>query len=218
MGEWRDSMGAMKVAIVAIYAFLVTEILFGIGTIFAVVALSQRNASDPYTFDEVVISESADLIMGLVAFAFTVAFIFATITSLRWVYRLNANSHLLSDDVRISPRWNVGWFFVPLANLIKPFEGLAQSWHASQVWLQESMSDVPSVMRWWWGFWLVYTIVGNIALRLEFRVETVGDQFSIEMLNLFTSIVAIPMSLTFIGVIRKLTEAQASARNVQSFS
>jgi hypothetical protein len=218
MGEWRDSIGAMKVAVVAVYAFMVSEVFFGIGTAFALVALGQRNPADPHTLDDIVISENADLIMGLVALVFLATLIFVAFASLRWIYRLNANSHLLSDEVRISPRWNVGWFFVPLANLFKPFEGLAQAWQASQAWRNDAPGDLPTVMRWWWGFWLIYTIVSNIAFRLELRSETVGDQFAIEALNLFTSMVAVPLCLTFVSVIRKLTEAQVSARNIQSFS
>jgi hypothetical protein len=208
----------MRAAIIAVYSFMVCEILFGIGTIFSITSLGQRNPADLHVWDDIVISENGDLVMGLVALAFMIAFAFAAFSSLRWIHRLNANGHLLSDEVRISPRWNVGWFFVPLANLFKPFEGLAQTWRASQVWKTDAASDVPTVMRWWWGFWLVYTIVSNVAFRLEIRAETVGDQLTVECMNLFTSIVAVPLSLTFVSVIRRLTEAQASARNIQSFT
>jgi hypothetical protein len=218
MADWRDSQGAMKIAIAAVYTFLASEILFGIGTAFTIAALARRNPADPQTIDDIVISETADIAMGFVALAYLIALIFAAFASLRWVYRLNANSHLLSDNVHISPRWNVGWFFVPLANLFKPFEGLAQAWQASQIWRKDPVEDLPYEMRWWWGLWVDYVIINNISFRLEFRAETVGDQLVMGAMNLFTSVIAVPLCLAFVSVIRKLTEAQVSARNFQAFS
>lgn len=49
----------------------------------------------------------------------------------RWIYLTNANAHLLSDDMTISPAWSVGWFFVPFANLVKPYQGVKETWRAS---------------------------------------------------------------------------------------
>jgi hypothetical protein len=38
-----------------------------------------------------------------------------------WIYRANANAHALGGDLSVSPGWAVGWFFVPIACLFKPY-------------------------------------------------------------------------------------------------
>src|SRR4051812_12371242 len=40
-----------------------------------------------------------------------------------WIYRTNANAHALGGAVSITPGWAVGWFVVPLANLVMPYQG-----------------------------------------------------------------------------------------------
>src|SRR5262249_29946861 len=46
----------------------------------------------------------------------------AGIALLVWVYRANRNARALgAEGLAYSPGWSVGWFFVPLANLVMPY-------------------------------------------------------------------------------------------------
>src|SRR5262245_35859116 len=92
---------------------------------------------------------------------------------LLWVYRTNRNARALgAEGMTYSPGWSVGWFFVPLANLVMPFLVVREIWKASSVcsganWRQASVSPVfsawwavsvaRSIMRYsWWPF-----VIGN---------------------------------------------------------
>ncbi|WP_322964484.1 DUF4328 domain-containing protein [Sphingomonas fuzhouensis] len=48
-----------------------------------------------------------------------------------WVYVINRNAQQWSDAMTIGPGWNVGWFFVPVASLWKPFDGIRESRNVS---------------------------------------------------------------------------------------
>ncbi len=49
----------------------------------------------------------------------------AGVLFLIWVYRANRNAHCLgAEGMEYSPGWSVGWFFVPVACLVMPYNVL----------------------------------------------------------------------------------------------
>src|ERR1043166_6019302 len=64
-------------------------------------------------------SDVLNAVLGVIQVSF---FIFLGITFLRWIHRANKNLHCLSTEVmRLSPGWAIGWYFIPVANLFKPY-------------------------------------------------------------------------------------------------
>src|SRR5262245_55917536 len=51
----------------------------------------------------------------------------ATVPVIGWIYRAHANLHEAGlDELRYSPGWSVGSFFVPLINLVIPFRAMRE--------------------------------------------------------------------------------------------
>lgn len=49
-----------------------------------------------------------------------------------WLYRMNANLRQLSSKpMEFTPGWMIGWYFIPFANLFKPFQGMRELWQVS---------------------------------------------------------------------------------------
>lgn len=77
---------------------------------------------------------------------------------LMWVYRVSANLRAFgAEGLSISPGWAVGYFFIPILCLYKPYRALRDAWQASKPGLDlakqpESWWRVPSDPRvgWWW--------------------------------------------------------------------
>ena len=61
--------------------------------------------------------------------------------------------------IKNSPRWAVGWWFIPLWNFAKPYRVMREIWKASDPRIQHSSSatwnqiEVTALMGWWWGIW-----------------------------------------------------------------
>jgi hypothetical protein len=67
-----------------------------------------------------------------------------------------------------TPGWSVGWFFVPLANLVMPYLVIREIWQASGPgqganWRRAPVSAVLSV---WW----VVGVVGGMSHYTPFRI------------------------------------------------
>jgi len=104
-------------------------------------------------------------IMGIVQF---VLFLILGITFLRWIHRTNKNLHTLSSRTMIfSPGWAIGWYFIPIANLWKPYQAMKEIWEVSH---REKNAN-HTLLKWWWFLWIVSTVLGRIAFKLIMKAE-----------------------------------------------
>ena len=95
------------------------------------------------------------VLQGALFLAFTIMF-------LVWIYRLSAQLHAQSETrMAFTPGWSVGWFFIPLANLLMPYLVLRDLW----VTVRQDPRRKGSVLLWWWWFWIP-SVVLSIATRL----------------------------------------------------
>jgi hypothetical protein len=73
---------------------------------------------------------------------------------LTWIYRANSNARSLgASGMEFTPGWSVGWFFVPLANLVKPYQVMRELWRTSSNPGDWKGEPVPAKIGAWWGAW-----------------------------------------------------------------
>ena len=71
-----------------------------------------------------------------------------------WQYRAQRNAiELAGGGLKFTPGWAVGWWFIPFANLVKPFETVRELWKASHGVAWRSL-NTWRVIGWWWALWL----------------------------------------------------------------
>ena len=124
----------------------------------------------------------------------------------RWIYRASVNAHAMTDEMSITPGWAVGWYFVPFANLVKPFQAMKEIWLASH--RQGSGDDVrgSAILGWWWGLWLLSNLLGNITFRMEMAEGT--DPQSLATAYFVSTAINIPLCIVLILIMRKIGTAQ----------
>ena len=130
-----------------------------------------------------------------------------------WIYRANANAHVLGGDLTITPGWAVGWYFVPFANLVKPYEAMKQTWLASHFGSNWGAGEAPDLLAWWWGLWIVNNIIGNIAWRLS----TDAPAFSGDM-DLVNGLIELPLTWVLVRIMIQIRDAQKAMRHAEVFA
>lgn len=138
--------------------------------------------------------------------------------SLKWIYRVSRNAHVFASGLTVRPPWAVGWFFVPFANLLMPFRGVAQAWRATAEPSRWKSAPLPSILRLWWGLWLFFSLIDNVSFRLELRATDLQSLAAADYLTILASAVRVPLDLVFIQLVQRLTAMQASALHRQTFS
>ena len=208
--EYRDPQGLAKTTILWLWIWLAAQTSFGLASVYEALMLSGLPQDAGMTMStSPPEAELGELIAGGTGVLTLISFWVSGIFVLRWIYRVNANAHGFAEGMSVGPGWNVGWFFIPFANLIKPFQGVRETWQVSQGAPNWRDEPVPALLRWWWACWLIANFIDNMSFRLSLRSETVADSVVIAVLNIASALVSVPLGLLLIRVIRGLTRAQA---------
>lgn len=115
----------------------------------------------------------ADVFLGFVALATLVVYLVTAVVFCRWIIRAGVNLRGFgATGFENTPGWAVGWFFVPFANLWKPFQAMREIWLASadpQGWHTAAQATPPVVGR-WWALWLLTGILGWVSSLVAIRM------------------------------------------------
>ncbi len=213
--EYRDPGPLAKAAIMWTWIWLAAQALYGAASVYTFLLLLALPGDTPVSFEatppELETSDWAIAISGLLLFA---CFLISGFLILKWIHRVNSNAHLYSSEMNVSPGWNVGFFFIPFANLWKPFQGVRETWEVSTMHNQE----VPGWMRWWWGCWLATNFIGNASFRIGMEAKTAQASSVAAFLDIVAAIVGIPLALCLIRLIRTLTAAQEAMHHGETFA
>lgn len=88
---------------------------------------------------------------------------------LKFLGRTNHNATALgARGLSATPGWTIGYFFVPILNLFKPYQVLQEIWKASDPDAGDR-SDPPGspLIGWWWGIRLIDLFANQALLRLS---------------------------------------------------
>ncbi len=104
-----------------------------------------------------------DTQFATIGVAQTVAYILAAIAYLAWLSRsVDVTPRLGGGTPSVTPRWAIGWWFIPFANLVKPYLIVAD--------LYRRMAPVAGIgtgiVLAWWVLWIANNILTNAAGRV----------------------------------------------------
>ncbi len=101
------------------------------------------------------------------------------IVFLVWVYRTYNNlSALKSRNLEFSPGWAVGWWFIPFANLVKPFQIVREIFNESdpefdaETGFLHISPGTPVEVGFWWAAFLA----SNVFYRVSDAFYGKGDE------------------------------------------
>ncbi len=113
---------------------------------------------------------SSDDFVRLAAFLEIAVIVVTAVVFLMWLHRVVANNHALGlRRLRFSPGWAVGWWFVPFANLVRPYQVMVENWKATDLSAPESESyqppsgPTPALVVAWWFSLLAGYVLGRIV-------------------------------------------------------
>lgn len=161
--------------------------------------------------------------MSLISTANLVVYAGCVLTFLVWFRRAYANLlGLGAEKLEHSPGWAIGFFFVPLANLVYPYRIAKEIWHGSQ-----SSSDAgepllggvergQSLVTSWWLSWLLAGFIGNVALGLSRGNTLAALQGSTKVSMLSTSLSAVAgiLAIVMIRTVSRLQNEKHAVRDL----
>ena len=138
------------------------------------------------------------------------AYTVAAFLVLKWIYRTNRNAHSVARGLTTPPNWAIIWFFVPIAFLWKPFQAFQETWQVSVAGGTRDWRAVktPRILGWWWGMFLVSNFLGQAVFRITMSAGTLGGMAIASGFDVAASLLAVPLNVVFIRIVRDLTRMQ----------
>jgi len=216
--------------------WLVAAVLFGLAFN---VAMSGGEAVVTLQYPELLDEEQelsssgevvAMLILGLGGIGTVLSFLASVVLFCVWIRRANRNASALgAQGMAFTPGWAAGWFFVPLANLFKPYQAMREIYQASDPDRDDddqeaalysvhwSYGPVPAQMKLWWGTWVLMSVLDNASFRMSLRDDAASNAAA-AWLGVAGAVVAVPCTVLVIWLVLEIEDRQARrhARRGQS--
>ncbi|MAY20239.1 MAG: hypothetical protein CL955_06440 [Erythrobacteraceae bacterium] len=149
-----------------------------------------------------------EALYGVLLILHTIIFIVSVIVVCMWIYRAHANLRDYGiEGLEFSPGWAVGWYFIPLANLFKPFQAMKELYNTSFGADDRFSGDAPGNLGVWWGAWIIGNILGNVSMRISLMGDGSNMQVAI-VLSLISSVCMIVSAYLLREIVLQVTEAQ----------
>ncbi|MBA2932824.1 DUF4328 domain-containing protein [Sphingomonas sp. CGMCC 1.13654] len=209
MDEIRDPGPIGRQAVIWTWIWLAGEI--GSGSAGLALALFYPPGADPGDADPSTLAGRLLAAMGILTVVSFLLFVVAAVLSCIWIFRMTAVKRALANAPSMTPGWAVGWFFIPIANLFKPFDGIREAWQVAAGAGDWPSVPTPMLLRVWWALWLGWTILDNIIARIENALIETG------WLLALSGAIAVPLAILWMRIVRHITAAQAIQRDATAF-
>ena len=167
------------------------------------------NFSDPNAF----VTSHAEQYVVIAIMILAVSTLLIGLLVMIWIcmfmYRANANLRARGlKGLETSPGMCGGWWFVPIANLLKPYHAMKEIYQGSlhigsSDW---DRKDVPAVFGLWWFGW----IFGNVIARFESQSTLQGMDLGpwLLVVSWASSILLFMSSVCLVSIVRQIREHQ----------
>lgn len=141
--------------------------------------------------------------------------VLTAIAFLMWTYRVYKNLPALgASGLEHTPGWAVGWYFVPIANLVKPYSVTVEiARHSNPEGLGANARAIGTAnVGWWWAAFIISGILGRIAAAIiagggeSHSLDATMTGFSIAIVAEVISIIAAVLAILLVAQVDKNQE------------
>ncbi len=199
------------------------KLLLVLGAVLAVVSLfsslmqAELLSRETFTDEEGRANDARETLIGLAQLGL---YLFTVVIFGCWIVRANKNVRALgADGLRFTPGWAVGYFFVPIVNLWKPYQAMSDLWRGSRNPGSWVATAAGAVLPAWWTLWLVSNILGQVSFRASMAAKTLESLQLATYLQVASQAADIPLCLVAMALVAQIASAQeahSETSNVQT--
>lgn len=126
-----------------------------------------------------------------------------------WIVRANRNARALGAvGMTFTPGWSVGWFFVPIASLWKPFQAMREIWKASADPINWSAAPTDPLLGWWWAGFVASSLLGQVSFRMSMAAKTLDSLKSYTAVSILDDLVDVVATGLALALVERLCRIQ----------
>lgn len=122
---------------------------------------------------------------------------------LRWIYKTTQFLHQFGREMpRFTPGWSVGWFFIPIANVFKPYQVMKETWR-----LSHPGSHVGNgLLNLWWFLWIASLVLFTVVVAFTLR-DNPTDKAWLLWVDQIDSAASVTFALVALGLVSRVDKA-----------
>lgn len=166
-----------------------------------------------YTSQELAVAdgEASDRRQSAIGILYLLVFVISGFLILRWIHRANYNARQLgAENMTFTPGWAIGYYFIPILTLWKPYQAMKEIWKASKNPTDWESQNADTILPIWWTFWLISNFLGQAIFRLSMRAEELPEMINLNLITQASDILDIPLALVLLVIVNNVHKMQTS--------
>lgn len=136
----------------------------------------------------------------------------SVISSLFLIYRYCANALANGAEMNTTPGWSIAWYFIPIANLWKPYQAMREIWLGHMADGDKSGSD--NLIGYWWVVWILALFAGRYSGRVSDRVNDIDDLAFSAQVGIVSVLLVLITSVLYLRILTGLQRMQQDKTGV----
>ena len=166
-----------------------------------------------YTSQEMAVAdgEASDQRQGIIGVVYLVVFVISGFLILRWIHRANYNARQLgAENMEFTPGWSIGYYFIPILALWKPYQAMKEIWKASKNPSNWNSQSVSRLLPIWWSIWIISNILKQAIFNLSMRAEELNELINLNIITQVSNTLDILLALVLLAMVSNIHNMQAS--------
>lgn len=166
-----------------------------------------------YTSQEMAVAdgEASDQRQGIIGVVYLVVFVISGFLILRWIHRANYNARQLgAENMEFTPGWSIGYYFIPILALWKPYQAMKEIWKASKNPSNWNSQSVSRLLPIWWSIWIISNILKQAIFNLSMRAEELNELINLNIITQVSNTLDIALALVLLAMVSNIHNMQAS--------
>jgi hypothetical protein len=190
------------------------------------VGLISRAATAAVTEAEAAANDSRQQLIGVLQVG---VYLGTIVAFLMWFHRSHRNlSALGNDDLKYTPGWAIGGFFVPVLNLVRPVQVMREIWYGSAPsgYHRDTALDdhaarnalpTPFLVGLWWALFLITGFLGQVVFRMTLDEEaTLAELKTTSQLQAVADLIDVPTALVLFVLVGRIASWQSERYDLAS--
>jgi hypothetical protein len=113
-----------------------------------------------------------------------------------------------------TPGWSVGWYFIPIACLFKPYQAMKEIWEISH----KNQSGTSSTLGLWWALWLISNFSGEYAFEAFWEAESATEYGSSSLIYIVSYGIDVVLDIVALMLVTQIGNAYSKNYSQQCAS
>lgn len=210
---FRDPRRITNTLKIILWIVLVLDVVAAISSLFEYQLLQQIQSGAISGSAMTAAADADDARQRIIGLGQIILFVITVVAFGRWIYVLHSNKAPLgATGLRFSPGWSVGWFFIPFANLWKPYQAMKELWLVSADPLHWQQQRRSALLPWWWTMWLVSNVLGQISFRLGVSASDISTIFAANIADILSDSCSAALEIIAIVLVGRIATMQLGHR------